>query len=151
MKYPFTSIWLTNLRSLTIPRCWMWRGSHTHSWWKLKNHVMLSWKVECLHTQQIQSVYIQFLWGHSSEESACQCRRHRKHRFDPWVEEIPWRRKWQPTPVFLPGKSHRQRSLAGYSPRGPKESDRTEDLSTRAECNRCPSKNNCSDSLLSAN
>ena len=40
-----------------------------------------------------------------------------------WVEKIPWRRKWQPTPVFLPGKSHRQRSLVGYSPWGCKESD----------------------------
>ena len=46
--------------------------------------------------------------------------------FDPWVRKIPWRRKWQPTPVFLPGKSHRQRSLAGYSPWGPKESDTSE-------------------------
>ena len=46
---------------------------------------------------------------------ACQCRR---HRFYPWVGTIPWRRKWQPTPVFLPGKSHGQRILAGYSPRG---------------------------------
>ena len=43
---------------------------------------------------------------------------------------ISWRRKWQPTPVFLPGKSHGQRSLAGYSPRGRKESDTTERLST---------------------
>ena len=37
-------------------------------------------------------------------------------RFDPWVEKIPWRRKWQPTLVFLPGKSRGQQSLAGYSP-----------------------------------
>ena len=36
--------------------------------------------------------------------------------FDPWVRKIPWRRKWQPTPVFLPGESHGQRSLVGYSP-----------------------------------
>ena len=35
--------------------------------------------------------------------------------FDPWVRKIPWRRKWQPTPVFLSGKLHEQRSLAGYS------------------------------------
>jgi len=41
-----------------------------------------------------------------------------------------WREKWQPTPVFLPGESHRQRDLAGYSPWSPKESDRTEQLST---------------------
>ena len=46
-------------------------------------------------------------------------------RFDPWVGKIPWRRKWQPTPVLLPGKSHGQRSLVGYSPWGRKESDMT--------------------------
>ena len=40
----------------------------------------------------------------------------RRPGFDSWVEKIPWRRKWQPTPVFLPGESHGQRSLAGYSP-----------------------------------
>ena len=50
--------------------------------------------------------------------------------FDPWVGEIPWRRKWQPTPVFLPRKSHGQRSLVGYRPWGCKESDITEQLST---------------------
>ena len=46
-------------------------------------------------------------------------------RFDPWVEKILWRRKWQPTPVLLPGKSH-GRSLVGYSPWSPKESNMTE-------------------------
>ena len=46
--------------------------------------------------------------------------------FDPWVRKIPWRRKWQPTPVFLPGESHEWRSLVGYSPWGCKESDTTE-------------------------
>ena len=51
----------------------------------------------------------------SAKESTCQCRR---HGFDPWVRKIPWRRKWQLTPVFLPRKSHEQRSLAGYSPWG---------------------------------
>ena len=42
------------------------------------------------------------------------------HGFHPWVGKIPWRRKWQPTPVFLPGKSRGQRSLVGYSPWGHK-------------------------------
>ena len=42
----------------------------------------------------------------------------RRGRFDPWVRKILWRRKWQPTPVFFPGKSHGQRSLVGHSPRG---------------------------------
>ena len=49
--------------------------------------------------------------------------------FNPWVGKIPWRRKWQPTPVFLPGESHGQRSLAGCSPWGLKELDITERLS----------------------
>ena len=53
----------------------------------------------------------------------------RGHRFDLWVEKTPWRSKWLPTPVFLPGKSHGQRSLAGYSLWGHKESDTTEPLS----------------------
>ena len=44
-----------------------------------------------------------------------QCRRRRRCGFDPWVRKIPWRRKWQPTPVFLPGESHGQRSLVGYT------------------------------------
>ena len=56
------------------------------------------------------------------------CRRGKRLGFDPWVWKIPWRRKWQPTPVFMPGESHGQRSLAGYSPWGHKESDTTERL-----------------------
>ena len=66
---------------------------------------------------------------HGVKESACQCRRCRRHRFHPWVGKIPWRRAGQPTPVFLPGESHGQRSLGGYSLRGHKESDMTERLS----------------------
>ena len=61
----------------------------------------------------------------NDKESACQ---HRRHEFDPWVRKIPWRKKWQPTPIFLPGKSHRQRSLACCSPWGCKESDTAEQL-----------------------
>ena len=48
--------------------------------------------------------------------------------FNPWVGKIPWRRKWQPTPVFLPGKSHGRRSLMGYKPWGHKELDTIERL-----------------------
>ena len=62
----------------------------------------------------------------SDKEPACQCWRHKRCRIDPWVRKIPWRRKWQPAPVFLPGESHRQRNLAGYSPWGSKELDMTE-------------------------
>ena len=55
---------------------------------------------------------------HNGKESACQCdcRRPRRHGFYLWVKKITWRRKWQPIPVFLPKKSHGQRSLAGCSP-----------------------------------
>ena len=49
-------------------------------------------------------------------------------RFNPRVRKIPWRREWQPTPVLLPGESHRQRKLAAWSPRGCKELDTTERL-----------------------
>ena len=49
----------------------------------------------------------------------------RRHGFNFWVGKIPWRRKWQPAPVFLPGNSNGQRNLAGYSPGGHEESDRT--------------------------
>ena len=66
----------------------------------------------------------------SGQESACHCRRHKRCRFDPWVWKIPQRREWQPIPVFLSGKFHGQKGLAGYSPWGCKESDMTEWLST---------------------
>ena len=64
--------------------------------------------------------------GVSGKEPVCQCRKHKIHGFDPWLGNIPWRRKWQPTPVFLPGTFHGQRSLLGYSLSGHKESDRAE-------------------------
>ena len=60
----------------------------------------------------------------SCKESTCQHMRCRS--VGPWVGKIPWGRKWQPTPVFLPGESLTQRSLAGYSPQGCHELDMTE-------------------------
>ena len=61
----------------------------------------------------------------SGKKSTSQCQRLRRHGFIPWVERIPWRRKWQPTLVFLPGKSHGWRSLGGCSSWGPEESNTT--------------------------
>ena len=52
---------------------------------------------------------------------------------DTWVRKIPWRRAWQPTPVFLPGKLHGQGSMVGYTPKGRKELDTTDRLSTHAQ------------------
>ena len=63
--------------------------------------------------------------GPSGKESACQGKRHKRHKFNLWVGKIPWRRAWQPIPVFLPEKSHVQRSLEGYSPWGHQELDTT--------------------------
>jgi len=65
---------------------------------------------------------VDFLGGSDGKASA-QCR---KPGFYSWVRRIPWRRKWGPTPVLLPGESHAQRILVGYSPWGRKESDMTE-------------------------
>ena len=62
----------------------------------------------------------------SGKEPTCQCRRHKRCRFNPWVGKIPWRRAWQPIPVFLPRESHGHRSLVGYSPQGCNELDTTE-------------------------
>jgi len=56
--------------------------------------------------------------GASGKEPSCQHRRRKRCRLDPWIGKISWRRAWQPTAVFLPGESHGQGSLAGYSPEG---------------------------------
>ena len=65
-------------------------------------------------------IYLGLPGGGSGKELTYQCRRQRRRGFDPWVRKIRWRRKWQPTPLFLPGKSYGKRSLEG--------SDRTEQL-----------------------
>ena len=66
-------------------------------------------------------------WWLRQKRICLQCRR---PGFYPWVGKIPWRREWQLIPVFLPGESHSQRSLAGYSPWGHKESDKIEQPNT---------------------
>ena len=78
---------------------------------------------------RLNNIYIYFFklryrlpWWLRRQSICLQCGR---PRFEPWVGKIHWRRKWQSTPVSLPGKSHGQRSLVGYSPWGRKESDTT--------------------------
>ena len=75
-----------------------------------------------------------FPGGSSNKESTCQCRRCKRHGFNLWVGRSPWRRKWQPIPVSLPGKSHAQRSLTDYSLWGRKESDTTKRPGTSTRC-----------------
>ena len=67
-----------------------------------------------------------FPGGTSSKEPACQCRRCKRCGFNLWVRKIPWKRAWQPSPVFLPGEFHGQRSLAAYGPWGHRQSDTPE-------------------------
>ena len=66
-----------------------------------------------------------FSGGSSGKEPAYKCRRLERHRFNPWVRKILWKRAWHPIPVFLPGESHGQRSLVGFGPQSHKESDMT--------------------------
>ena len=84
-------------------------------------------------------------WWLSGEEFACQCRR---GRFHPWVRKFPWRREWLPAPVFLPGNSHRQRSLAGHGLSGRKRV--RHDLATKQQPlpPALPTPLSCSSSLL---
>ena len=76
-----------------------------------------------------------FPGGASGKEPPCQCKRHKRRGFNLWAGKIPWKRAWQPTPVFLPGESHGQKSLAGYSPWGHNELDTTEQLSKQSDRN----------------
>ena len=91
--------------------------------------ISLNAKSQCL----INLIIINgFPGGTSGKVSTCQSRRHKKCRFCPWVGKISWKRKKQPTPVFLPGKCQGQRSWAGYCPWGHEESDMTKQLSMRS-------------------
>ena len=93
-------------------------------------------------TRHLLSIYTYLLrlprWF-SGKESA---------RFDPWVEKIPWNRKWQPTPVLLPGEFHGQRSLEDYSPQGHKELDTTERTAHTHTHTHKTSPNNCKSQFL---
>ena len=109
---------LSELRELVMNREAWHAAIHgvAKSWTRLSDWTELNWT----------EGRMGFLVGASGKEPACKWRRHKRHGFNPWVRKIPWRRAWQPTPVFLPGESHGQRSLVGYSPRGHKGLDTTE-------------------------
>lgn len=90
----------------TLPYCW-WES----------NLVQTLWRTVWRFLKTLSGAAIGLPTWLSGKEFACQCR---GCGFSLWVRKIPWRRKWQPTPIFLPGKSHGQRSLAGYSAWGRK-------------------------------
>ena len=87
---------------------------------ELSNMIYFIWEffINKHHINPLKLVCVTYRMGSpggSVVKNLLQCRR---HGFHPWVYKIPWRRKWQPTPVFLPEKSHEQRSQEGYSPWG---------------------------------
>ena len=82
--------------------------------YKLYNGYCIKWLQTIIVYSKVKCDY-GLAWWLSGKEFACQCR---TCEFNPWVREILWGRKWQPTPVFLPGKFHGQRSLVGFSPWG---------------------------------
>ena len=104
---------------------WMWWISHkaeedevsrTLTWWAPSEECICIFVNVCLWASQVVIV-VKNLPANAGDTKRC--------KFNPWVGKIPWRRKWQPTPVFFPGESHGERSLEGYSPLGCHESDTT--------------------------
>ena len=79
-------------------------GGFFTSWTTREAH----WNETCLHITHIYWAFQVALVVKKKKKPACQCRRHKRHRFNSWVGRIPWKRAWQLTPVFLPGESHRQ-------------------------------------------
>ena len=79
-----------------------------------------SWGLLLKAYRQVTGIYLGLVLSWTGKESAYQSRRCKRCRFNPCVGKIPWRRKWQPLPVFLPGKPHGQGSLVGYSSWGTK-------------------------------
>ena len=111
---------------------WCWTSSQTQFWVKEKRIGLFLCELNGLLPQKSMSQprgFDEEFWASewlSVKESDCQCRRHRRFGFDLWVRKIPWRRKWQPTPLFLPGQFHGQRNPSGYSAWVSKEWDTTE-------------------------
>ena len=96
------------------------------------------WRALSYKRSIIWYIFLKDVWGFpggvSSKEPTRQCRRHNRREFDPWVGNIPRRRAWQPTPVFLPGESHGERSLEVYSPWVAKNWTQLKRLSTHVFC-----------------
>ena len=90
--------------------------NHPESIVSLRVHV---WCITCYGLRHLFMMpYTMTPRWHSGKESICQCRRCKRCKFNPWLRRIPWSRKWQFTPVFLPGKFHGQRGLGGQQSTG---------------------------------
>ena len=121
--------------TLAVTCQWPWpKGSRNLLYFTTSQHFLAPWihlvsspEGHCLHlTQYVKAFQLlkpncqifSSCWGMPCGSIVKNSPATRRLRFDPWVRKIPWKRKWQSTLVFLPGKSHRQTSLAGYSPWG---------------------------------
>ena len=89
-------------------------------------HDDLVWRLFRSHMGPASWIYGLPWWCPGDKRISLPCRRHKRHRFHPWVMKIPWRREWQPTPVLLSGESHGLKCLVSDRPWGHKESDKTE-------------------------
>ena len=103
-------------------------GSSVHGIFQARvlEWVAISFSYIYLHTYYMVLNIVGLLRWFSGKEMPVIATRGRRGRYNLWVGKILWRRKWQPTPAFLPGESYGQRSLVGYNPQGHKESDTTE-------------------------
>ena len=96
-----------------------WRVSATSL--RMKDNLDPSSSLCGIHSCVCVLLLLGFPGGASGKELACRCRSCNRRGLDPWVKKVPWRRAWQPTPVFLPGKSQWTEEPGDYSPKGRKE------------------------------
>ena len=119
---PVLRMWAFHCVWITPQSIWQWKGSHRRDlavWFLLFTNTHGYW-------YQCWCLYVD-TWTYCSAFLVAQTVKNlpavKRYGFDCWVRKCPWRREWQPTPVFLPGEFHGQRSLVGYSPWGRKELD----------------------------
>ena len=106
-EHAHDGIWPTHEKNEVLAR-----AGHVDKPWKHANMPNI-WKAACCLIPFDRPPVI--LDGPVIKESACRCRRRKRQRFDPWVRQTPWSRKWQPTPLFWSGEFHGQGSLVGYN------------------------------------
>ena len=92
---------------MAAPMEWTWTWTNSSRWWEMGSAAVHGVAKSCTQMSDWTTTQYNrgFPGGARGKEPACQCRRCRRCRFDPWVWKIPWRRSWQPTPVFLSGES----------------------------------------------
>ena len=114
LYHPEQTVLIPGVTLSTVMHIYLYLHTHTHTHTGFPSGSVITGMHTCLclHTHTHAHARV-LLWWLCDKEPACQGRR---CRFNPWVRKIPWRRKWQLTPVFLPGKSHGHRGMVGYSP-----------------------------------